>query len=231
MLSSSIRKNFFISASGIIALLAVLLLSASIVSAQASKINPEETVFKDLISGKHYDFTKKESKFNNLNKIEVVEVFAYSCPHCATMERKLPQWLRTLPDEVKFIKVPVQWSPIFHATLYWSLTSLRKEARVGPSVFKAIASGTSLRSFRGSEAFLKQFGIPHAVFAKHMNSFYVKNVMRKTRGLISDWGVRSTPGFVVNGKYVVPGSNSRGLSHDDILNIVEVIIAAEQEEL
>ncbi len=36
-------------------------------------------------------------------KVEVVEVFGYTCPHCASFEPHLVAWERTLPDDVALV--------------------------------------------------------------------------------------------------------------------------------
>ena len=59
-------------------------------------------------------------------KIEVVEVFAYYCIHCATLQPRVNEWKTTLPADVEFRYVPMahgQSEPIarafFAADLRW----------------------------------------------------------------------------------------------------------------
>ena len=42
----------------------------------------------------------------NDGKIEVLEFFAYGCPHCAALEPKLEAWSKKLPTDVKIKRVP-----------------------------------------------------------------------------------------------------------------------------
>ena len=37
------------------------------------------------------------------NKIEVVELFWYGCPHCYYLEPDLEKWLKTKPENVVFL--------------------------------------------------------------------------------------------------------------------------------
>src|SRR5690606_41588980 len=43
-------------------------------------------------------------------KTEVLEFFAYSCPHCAILEPKLQAWAKTLPADVALRPVPVAFN-------------------------------------------------------------------------------------------------------------------------
>ena len=41
------------------------------------------------------------------DKIEVLELFWYGCPHCYHLEPKLKSWLEAKPDYVEFRRMPV----------------------------------------------------------------------------------------------------------------------------
>src|SRR5690554_2195140 len=43
-------------------------------------------------------------------KIEVLEFFAYTCPHCKTMEPMVQKWSSTLLGDVNFQRVPVAFN-------------------------------------------------------------------------------------------------------------------------
>src|ERR1700754_1722750 len=53
------------------------------------------------------------------DKIEVIEVFWYGCPHCYSFEPFLEEWLKTLPADVQLIRVPgvmgQNWIPLAKA--------------------------------------------------------------------------------------------------------------------
>ncbi len=50
------------------------------------------------------------------DKIEVVEVFWYGCPHCYDFEPYIDQWLASKPDDVEFLRMPAifneSWLPV-----------------------------------------------------------------------------------------------------------------------
>ena len=42
-------------------------------------------------------------------KVEVIEFFHYGCPHCRDFDPLLGHWLKSLPADVNFIRVPAIW--------------------------------------------------------------------------------------------------------------------------
>ena len=43
-------------------------------------------------------------------KIEVLEFFAYTCPHCAAMEPLVEDWAKTAPPDVVLKQVPIAFN-------------------------------------------------------------------------------------------------------------------------
>src|SRR4029453_13726029 len=42
-------------------------------------------------------------------KIEVIEFFSYGCPHCGEFEPLLQGWLKTMPADVQFPRIPAMF--------------------------------------------------------------------------------------------------------------------------
>src|SRR5690554_538227 len=59
-------------------------------------------------------------------KIEVLEFFAYTCPHCNAIEPMVEKWAKTLPDNVVLKPVPVAFNASMAdlQKLYYSLEAL-----------------------------------------------------------------------------------------------------------
>src|SRR3546814_14048435 len=67
-------------------------------------------------------------------KIEVLEFFAYTCPHCNAIEPLVQKWAKTLPDNVVLRPVPVAFNASMEdlQKLYYSLEAMiSEERRVG----------------------------------------------------------------------------------------------------
>ena len=75
-------------------------------------------------------------------KIEVLEFFQYSCPHCATFEPYLAAWKKKLPSDVDYRRIPIAWdnSTMPHVRIYYTLEALGKLPEMHEKVFAAIHS-------------------------------------------------------------------------------------------
>src|SRR5207245_5431421 len=73
-------------------------------------------------------------------KIEVVEFFWYSCPHCNAFEPKLESWLKKLPPDVAFRRVPVAFRDDFvpQQRLFYTLEAMGKVDAMQAKVFQEI---------------------------------------------------------------------------------------------
>lgn len=113
------------------------------------------------------------------NKIEIVEVFWYGCPHCYSLEPYLEKWQETKPDDVEFRRIPgvlrKNWLP--HARAYFTAEILGILDKIHKPLFDAIHSENKnimdekeLRDF-----FVKQ-GIKKDDFNKVYQSEEVSNL-------------------------------------------------------
>ena len=65
------------------------------------------------------------------NKIEVLEFFQYSCPHCMSYDPVLQGWRKTLPADVEYRRIPISWDDksVPHVRIYYTLEALGKTER------------------------------------------------------------------------------------------------------
>ena len=73
-------------------------------------------------------------------KIEVIEFFWYSCPHCNAFEPKLVNWIKKLPADVAIRRVPVAFRDDFvpQQRLYYTLEAMGKLDELHSKVFHTI---------------------------------------------------------------------------------------------
>ena len=59
-------------------------------------------------------------------KVEVIEFFWYSCPHCNAFEPTLSAWVKQLPKDVAFKRVPIAFNASFvpQQRLYYALETM-----------------------------------------------------------------------------------------------------------
>jgi len=65
-------------------------------------------------------------------KIEVIDVFSYGCPHCSDLDPHLAAWAKTLPADVDFKRVPIdfgreQWATL--AKIYFTYEAMGVEPK------------------------------------------------------------------------------------------------------
>src|SRR5205814_843410 len=72
--------------------------------------------------------------------VEVIKFFSYGCPHCADLEPFVEDWLKTLPPDVQFRRVPVLFQPrwVSLARVYYTLEALGVDTKLTPEVFSAV---------------------------------------------------------------------------------------------
>ncbi|MGH8086502.1 MAG: thiol:disulfide interchange protein DsbA/DsbL [Lysobacter sp.] len=164
------------------------------------------------------------------DKIEVVEVFGYTCPHCATFEPLVSAWAAKLPADVDFVPLGAPfggfWEP--YAKAFYAAQAMGVLEQSHDAMFKAIHIDRSLpvQPLPTDEQigqFYAQFGVDPKQFASTMSSFAVNARMNQARQFLQRSGANSTPVLIIDGKYRVTGSG-----HEDNLRIAEHLIAMQR---
>ena len=144
-------------------------------------------------------------------KIEVLEFFWYGCIHCYNLEPKLDTWLKTLPRDVEFRRVPAVFNERWghDAAIYYAFEALGLLDKLHRPFFDAIHRDR-LRSDRWPElsAWLEKNGVDAKKFESTVKSFGVQS---KTKGAIrmtSAYKIDGTPAMAVHGRYTVPSSDA-----------------------
>jgi thiol:disulfide interchange protein DsbA len=159
-------------------------------------------------------------------KIEVVEFFWYSCPHCNAFEPKLNAWLKKLPADVSFRRVPVAFRDDFvpQQRLYYALEAMGKVDELHTKVFEAIHQRREPTNREDAIlAFAERNGLDKARFQEHYNSFSVSNKARRAKQLQDAYQVDGVPALGIAGRYYVDGELARNM--DRALVITEYLVA------
>lgn len=141
-------------------------------------------------------------------KTEILEFFAYSCPHCASMEPLVEKWAKTLPEDTVLKRVPVAFNASMAdlQKLYYSLESLGR-LDLHPAVFKAIHQERKRIYTESAIAdWVAEQGVDKAKFESVFKSFGVQTKIARANELTDSYGVQGTPSLAVGGKYVVSPS-------------------------
>lgn len=177
------------------------------------------------IEGTHYVRLAKPAPVSvPAGKIEVVEFFWYGCPHCNALEPALEAWIKRLPADVVFRRVPVAFGAVHesHQRLFYTLEAMGQLAAVHPKIFAAIhAQRQRLDREADQIAFLKAQGVDTARFAELSKSFSVQTKMRQAKQLTDAYDIDGVPALGVHGRFYTAGSlagdNVRALAVADVL--------------
>jgi protein dithiol oxidoreductase (disulfide-forming) len=90
-----------------------LLLAAVSVNVNAGVGNPE--------LGKEYRVLQKAQPVDAGKKIEIIEFFAYYCPHCSALEPLMTDWVKKQGDRIlsEFMYQYQVWKPSQSCITHW----------------------------------------------------------------------------------------------------------------
>lgn len=184
----------------------------------------------NFVEGTHYFPTTEKLATPEDNKIEVVEMFSYTCPHCFKLEPEVDAWKKTLPENVHFVKVPAifrdSWLEL--AKVYYAAEAMGNLDKIHSKLFNAIhVEKRRLSSEDQLLDFVAEQGIDREEFKKTMNSFSVKAKVKKALVMSQTSGITGVPSFIVNGQYRTDASTAGGVP--DLFNVVNFLIEKSSE--
>ena len=169
------------------------------------------------------------------NKVEVVELFWYGCPHCFHFEPDLKEWLANKPDNVVFYRVPAVFNPgwALHARAYYSAKSLglfdggKKEFH--EAFFDELHKHKKrLNNKKALQAFFARFGISAEDFNNTFDSFAVNTKVNRATTLSKRYQLQGVPTVIVNGKYRTDGPMAGG--RKGIIKVLDFLIKKESKK-
>lgn len=160
------------------------------------------------------------------SKIEVVEFFWYSCPHCNAFEPTLDGWIKRAPKDLAVRRVPVAFRDDFvpQQRLFYALEALGLLDKLHAKVFAAIhVEKLKLdRSETITDWVVKQ-GVDKAKFAAQYSSFSVATKATKARQLQEAYKVEGVPALGVAGRFYIDGTLAKSMER--ALQIVDFLAA------
>jgi protein dithiol oxidoreductase (disulfide-forming) len=168
------------------------------------------------VEGTHYvRLSPPASVLAPAGKIEVVEFFWYGCPHCNALEPTLDAWLKTLPADVAFRRVPVGFSAVHesHQRLFYALEAMGQLEALHKRVFAAIHTQQQrLDKESDQAAFVTKNGGDGAKFTEMLKSFSVQTKAKQAKQLSAAYKIDGVPALGVQGRFYTAGSLAGGNS-------------------
>ena len=163
------------------------------------------------------------------NKIEVTEFFWYGCPHCFDFEPVLAAWVRKLPADVTFRRVPAvfpnnKWMP--GARLYYTLEAMNLLEKLHSEVFHAIhVERQRLDDEKILLEWVAKKGVDVKKFSEAWSSFGVQSRVQQAREITQAAGLSGVPTVMVHGRYLALTPGNYGDLVANIDRLVEHIRA------
>ncbi len=183
------------------------------------------TVQAQLKPGTDYSVLKNPQAVEVKGKVDVVEFFWYRCPHCYSLEPALEAWVKKLPADVHFRRVPAvlseQWA--VDARIFYAFEALGVLDRVHRAFFDAIHKDRlNVASEPAMNEWLKKNGIDRKKFDEAVKSFGVQIQVKRAAQQSAAYQLDGVPMLAVQGRYTVSGE--QGGSHERMLANVEQLV-------
>ena len=185
------------------------------------------------VAGVDYKLIENGQPFQPVaGKIEVAEVFGYTCPACAQFDPVFQAWRNRQPADVNVIYVPGAfggfWTP--YARAFYTAEALGVLPQTHEAMFAAIHLERSMVvNANVGAAELAPFYAKHGVdgkrFTDAFNSFGVDAKVNRARQFAARAQVDGTPALVVAGKYTI---NVDRQGFEKMLATAEWLVAQER---
>jgi thiol:disulfide interchange protein DsbA len=159
-------------------------------------------------------------------KIEVVEFFWYSCPHCNAFEPTLGAWVQKIPKDVVFRRVPVAFRDDFvpQQRLFYTLEAMGLVEKFHAKVFTAIhGEKLNLTTGEAITEWMGRQGVDKAKFVEQYNSFSVVTKAGRASKLQNAYKVEGVPAMGVAGRFYTDGSMAGSMER--ALQVVDTLVA------
>ena len=161
-----------------------------------------------------------------VGKVELIEFFWYSCPHCNAFEPSFAQWVKAAPKEVVVRRVPVAFRDDFapQQRLYYTLEALGWVETLHAKVFHAVhVERLGLNTDALIQAWIDKQGVDGKKFAETYKSFGVAGKVKRAVQLQNDYRVEGVPSLGIAGRYYTDGTLAGSMER--ALKVAESLIA------
>jgi thiol:disulfide interchange protein DsbA len=160
------------------------------------------------------------------NKIEVIELFWYGCSHCYQMEQPINAWVKKLPSDVVFKRIPglpnPSWAPM--AKAYYAMETLGILEKLHTPLFEAIHKQKTLNPTDEKAAIdwvTKQAGLDRKKVEEAFGSFSANTSLNRAANIFRASGATGVPSLIINGQFItsstMAGNNYAALSTADYI--------------
>jgi thiol:disulfide interchange protein DsbA len=178
-------------------------------------------------NGTEFTQTTQVMPTDNPAKIEVTELFWYGCPHCYVLEPQLAAWVKALPKDVTFKRVPglprPDWAPM--AKAFYVMEALGLSEKLHSKLFDALHKQ---KAFLPNDEkatidwITKESGLDRKKVETEFNSFSLNTKLNQAVQIFRASGATGVPSLIIDGKYITSVTMAGG--NQEVLNVANYII-------
>jgi thiol:disulfide interchange protein DsbA len=183
-------------------------------------------------AGQEYTLLNPAQPTDGGGKVEVIEFFSYACGHCYSLEPFLESWLKKLPADVVFKRVPGvgsgAWTEL--GMVYFAFEAMGKLDTMHSKAFDALhKDNVNIANPKTRYEWLAKQGVDVAQFQAVEKSFSVQSKLQRARQQMGSYKVDGVPMFIVNGKYVTSNAAAGGAAK--VVPVLEQLIAMARKDM
>jgi protein dithiol oxidoreductase (disulfide-forming) len=178
--------------------------------------------------GEQFDAVTQPVPTDNAAKIEVMEIFWYGCSHCYSMDAPLNTWVKKLPSDVYFKRVPglpnASWAPM--AKAFYAMETLAVSEKLHTKLFEAIHKTKTLNPTDEKAAIewvTLQSGLDKLKVEQAFKSFTINTSLNRAAQIFRNSGATGVPSLVIDGKYITSATAAGG--NEQALKVADYIIS------
>ncbi len=183
--------------------------------------------------GAEFDAVAQPITTDVAGKIEVMEVFWYGCIHCYQMEAPLNAWVKKLPADVYFKRMPAlpraDWAPM--AKAFFAMETLGVSEKLHAPLFEAVHKQKTLNPTDEKAAIewvTKASGLDKLKVEQAFKSFTINTNLNRAAQIFRASGATGVPSLVIDGKYITSSTMSGG--NAQALKVADYIIENVRKE-
>ena len=182
-----------------------------------------------LTEGVHYRYVEQGRPYAALapGMVEVAEIFAYTCPHCADFAPLLDKWKQSLPKHARLVLVPgVFGRDDAYARVFFASQTAKSHAVLHPRLFAAIHQDNELPRSASTDQILAYAGRIQGANTKALATALADDgvllpKLRYAYEFAQRSQIEGTPALVVAGRYLILGN-----SYDSLLANARAVVVA-----
>ena len=177
--------------------------------------------------GAEFDAVAQPITTDVTSKIEVMEVFWYGCIHCYQMEAPLNAWVKKLPADVYFKRMPAlpraDWAPM--AKAFFAMETLGVQEKLHTQLFEAVHKQKTLNPTDEKAAIdwlTKASGMDKLKVEQAFKSFTINTNLNRAAQIFRSSGATGVPSLIIDGKFITSSTMSGG--NAEALKVADYII-------